>query len=769
MIQIRYKGSSTRPLSRSAAILLLSLAALPAFAVSSLSGSLTDPSGRVVPDAEVRLLRPADSSTRETATDSQGQFFFAHLDPGEYRLTAAFPGFETVTRSIVLADAAAGTESVQFVRASRGSESTTVTAEANELDVLSPDPAEQAFVRENSLDANPGHPGAPVLIPGYPTETASGGIKAPQYFAPGVAGDHGEPIAQFIEVGGYLVPNNLSANAHGNGYADPNLLVPQVLESVEVDGGAFNVREGNHSVNLAATYGLRSHLDPFLTVTGDARDIDLSAGLSPGPESWLAFEAAYGNGFLKRLEHREQYKFNAEKAFNLGAHRLTLAGFGYYGQSYVPGLVPISGSANDAGFPNLGDTIDPRQKDETHTALLALNDVWQLGDSQQLELSGFFRTYNLSLLSNFGQGLIRQSEFRTVGGGSAEYIKKFSASFSLLGGLEYEREAPRHDQLDRYGLFDPSRPGYYGTFVPVDRNNVTLGSITPYVAAEGGLSRHFRYYLGWRRDQISLDNRDLLAPENSFHKLAGVNSPKATLAFLPGDSHFAPLIALSFGEAFFTEDPRIGLGTASGTPVAKSRSYQLMASKLIHQTDIRLTLGQVASSAELAKIDPDTGLQFNQGPSRLRFMSLAVRRSFALGSFQASISKADARDLNDGQPTPEAPRTIYDLLGTIDKLPFGLKAKGEFDFVGRTPLGTGCDPRHVNAQCVGTRVQQFHAALVRPFLNDRLEAGVNLLVARGYTGQTTENFYPSMTQELVGVRMPSYASASFTYRFGPTR
>ena len=211
----------------------------------------------------------------------------------------------------------------------------------NAFDVLSPDPAEKVFVRQDLLDANPGRPGAPVSIPGYPIETASSGIKAPQYFAPGVAGDHGEPIAQYIAVGTYLVPNNLSANAHGNGYADPNIFIPEILESVQVDGGAYNVRQGNHSVNLAAVYGLRSHLDPFVTVTGDYRDIDVVSGFSPSPESFVAIEASYGNGFLKRLEHRQQYKLNGQRIFRLGNHQLTLLGIGYYGFSYVPGLVPI--------------------------------------------------------------------------------------------------------------------------------------------------------------------------------------------------------------------------------------------------------------------------------------------------------------------------------------------------------------------------------------------------------------------------------------------
>jgi hypothetical protein len=73
-------------------------------------------------------------------------------------------------------------------------------------------------------------------------------------------------------------------------------------------------------------------------------------------------------------------------------------------------------------------------------------------------------------------------------------------------------------------------------------------------------------------------------------------------------------------------------------------------------------------------------------------------------------------------------------------------------------------------------VKEFRGAVMRPFMNKRLTAGVNFLIARGYTGQTTENFCqdtqpasscnPSDIQEVVGVRIPSYASVSLTYRFG---
>jgi hypothetical protein len=744
---------------------------------SVLKGRVTDPQGNALPAASIQVAGHASSKggqfRRTAKSGPDGRFEIKTDSAGNFDLTVDADGFRPVTRSITIRPNANPEIEISMSELSTRVESVSVTADVNELDVLTPDPALRVFVRQDLLDANPGRPGAPVSIPGYPIETASSGIKAPQYFAPGVAGDHGEPIAQYVAVGAYLVPNNLSANAHGNGYADPNIFIPEILESVQIDGGAFNVREGNHSVNLAATYGLRSHLDPFVSITGDYRDLDLVAGWSPSPDSFLAFEAAYGNGFLDRLEHRQQYKFNGERVFHPGQNRLTLFGIGYYGRSYVPGLIPIfAENLYDDKFPNYGDTIDPRQKDQTHTALVALNDVWQLSGKQQFQFSGFFRTYNLSLFSDFGQGLIRQSEFRTVGGGNATYVNRVAEEFSLLAGFDSEREAPRRDDLDQYGLFDPANPGSYGPFTPKTANNVTIGSLTPYVAAEGLLARHLRYYLGWRRDEIDFDNDDLLHSQNSFQQWVGVNSPKATIAFLPRESWFLPLVSLSFGQSFYTDDPRIGqMSNTQGPPVSTAHSYQMVASKTIRNTDFKLTLGHVTTSQTLAKLDPDTGLPFDEGPGRLRFMTVAVRRNFSQGSLLLTFSKADARDLDSGQPTPEAPRTIFDLLGAAQKLPWHLQARGEFEYVGTKPLGPGCEP-NPNAECTGVPVKEFRAAVVRPFLNGRIDAGVNMLIAGGFTGQTTENFYPNLVvqgtviQDVVGVRIPSYASATLTYRFG---
>jgi hypothetical protein len=725
-------------------------------------GEVVDSAGKPVVRATVELS-PQLGRKREVLTNSVGRFEFGKLMPGSYVLVFNAPGFQTVSTTIKL-DNSTSTLQIDMVPTLSHKESVAVTADINQLDVLSPDPAEKVFVKQDLIDANPGRPGAPVSIPGYPIETASSGIKAPQYFAPGVAGDHGEPIAQFVAVGGYLVPNNLSANAHGNGYSDPNILIPSVIESVQVDGGAFNVRQGNHALNVAATYGLRSRVDPFVSLTGDYRDIDLVAGVSPAEKSFVAIEASLGNGFLQRLEHRQQYKLNSQRVFDLGRHELTLLGIAYWGRSYVPGLVPIfPDDDGDAGVVNYGDTIDPRQRDQTHTALAAVNDIWRLNSRQELQVSGFFRTYNLALFSNFGDGLIRQSEFRTVAAQSTSYVNKFSDALSVLAGLDWEREAPRRDNLDHYDNY--TGQFVYGPFTKVDSSDVTISSVTPYGALSGALGQHFRYYGGWRRDQIDITNVDRIDAEHSFQKWVGVNSPKATVSFVPGEMKFLPLVSASFGEAFFTEDPRIALGSANGTLVARSHNYQLVVSKTAAATDFKLTLGHVTTSSELAKIDPDTGLQEDQGPGRLEFLTAAVRQSFTGGSVLVTFSKADARDVDSGQPVPEAPRTIFDVLANVQRLPFGVQARGEFEFVGKKPLGTGCLP-DVNAQCLGTAVKEFRGAVVRPFLDERLNVGVNFLLAGGYTGQTLESFGGSEISEVVGVRIPSYASVNLTWKFG---
>jgi hypothetical protein len=91
-------------------------------------------------------------------------------------------------------------------------------------------------------------------------------------------------------------------------------------------------------------------------------------------------------------------------------------------------------------------------------------------------------------------------------------------------------------------------------------------------------------------------------------------------------------------------------------------------------------------------------------------------------------------------------------VGSIDRLPWKLRARGEFEYVGAKPLGDGF---------TSIAVRDIRGAIVRPILSTRATVGVNFLLATGYTGQTTEVLD---VERVVGVYLPSYASVSFTYR-----
>src|SRR5215472_7762278 len=721
----------------------------PAAIATTVSGNITDPQGSVVAGATVRLLRRADSSHRETQTDSQGQFSFSQVDSGEYRLTAEYPGFVSVMRTIALSDGNL-TENIQFPGIASQTESVIVSADVSDVGVFAPDPAQRIMVRDETLDANPGRPGMPIAIPGMPVESPAGGVKPPQYFVPGVAGDHGEPIAMFFQVGGFLFPDNLPANAHGNGYADPNVVIPIAIESAQTDGGAFNVREGNNSVNSSVIFGLRDRLDPTIRLTGDYRDLNLVAGWSPrnpANKSWVGLEVSYGNGFLQRLEHRKQYKGNVSRVFDLGKHELTVYGIGYHGFAYQPGLIPTDTRVAD-------DTIDARQREETSNGAVIFNDVWRVTDRRQFQFSGFYRYYTLDVRPNFGDGLIRQSEHRNVNSEDILYAETFSKSFSLLAGMNFRREAPRALALDR--ITDNNG------LQPVTDNNLTLNFYSPFVSADGTVLRVLHYNLGYRRDEVTFDNEDLYRSNLSFSRHASINSPKETITFLPpASSSYLPSVSLSYGQSFHVNDPRIGTtAIPGGSIVSKARSYQLVLSKTIARTEFRVTLEHVTTAQQLARISNDTGLQEDVGPGILKSLTVTARRNFSHGFVQGLFARADARDRLTGEPTPEAPRQIWDFLGTMDRLPFHLLARGEYEEVGRKPLGDGF---------IAVPVREFRGALIRAFASKGIDVGVNFLIASGYGGQTLETLAlpgeASPFERIAGLPLKSYATASFSYHF----
>ncbi len=124
-----------------ACIILLGICALGTWGQStaSLSGTVTDPSGAVIPKAHVTVHSIATGADRAIDTDSAGLYVVPSLQPGDYSIQVSAPGFgpyklvkltlqvdQAATANVRLSVSTAG-ETVQVNDASAQIEAQTIT------------------------------------------------------------------------------------------------------------------------------------------------------------------------------------------------------------------------------------------------------------------------------------------------------------------------------------------------------------------------------------------------------------------------------------------------------------------------------------------------------------------------------------------------------------------------------------------------------------------------------------------------------------------
>src|SRR6266481_1386547 len=69
---------------------------------ATLSGSVHDSTGAVVPQVKITLKSAAQGVSRATTTDGDGRYNFSAVDPGTYELRAERTGFNTEVKSGVV-------------------------------------------------------------------------------------------------------------------------------------------------------------------------------------------------------------------------------------------------------------------------------------------------------------------------------------------------------------------------------------------------------------------------------------------------------------------------------------------------------------------------------------------------------------------------------------------------------------------------------------------------------------------------------------------
>src|SRR5258706_3408309 len=87
----------TNRLSSFVVLLLVGVGASFAQSTATLSGVVTDPSGAVVPGAQVTVHSLATGLDRQITTDSAGIYVVPSLEPGDYQVQAKAAGFSLYT------------------------------------------------------------------------------------------------------------------------------------------------------------------------------------------------------------------------------------------------------------------------------------------------------------------------------------------------------------------------------------------------------------------------------------------------------------------------------------------------------------------------------------------------------------------------------------------------------------------------------------------------------------------------------------------------
>src|SRR5260370_40438774 len=79
-----------------ALVLLLCALSLYGQSLTSVSGTVTDPSGAVIAGATITLTNMATGSQRQDKSESIGRYSFAQNQPGKYQISATSTGFAWV-------------------------------------------------------------------------------------------------------------------------------------------------------------------------------------------------------------------------------------------------------------------------------------------------------------------------------------------------------------------------------------------------------------------------------------------------------------------------------------------------------------------------------------------------------------------------------------------------------------------------------------------------------------------------------------------------
>ena len=537
--------------------------------------------------------------------------------------------------------------------------------------------ATEGIVFDKQLQLRPVSRTAELLefVPGLIATQHSGEGKANQYFVRGFNLDHGTDFA--IRLDG--MPVNMPSHGHGQGYADINFVIPELVSRMSYRKGPYYADGGDFATAGQADFSYANRLEQGLAhlTLGENSYQRVFAGNTfdvAGGGLTLAAALSRYNGpwdLDQDLDKRKSViKYHQEDE----AVSWSITGMTYNNSWDATDQIPLR--AVDNGTLGRWGNIDPTDGGESRRHSLSFDWQHTLSDVSDWQFRAWGLDYAMDLYSNFTYfandpvrgDQFQQTDSRRVAGMDAEYrrvLTALSVPTTLRLGVQH-----RYDDI-HVGLHLSEQRARYDS---VRDDFVQQSLSSSYAALEQQWSERVRSEVSLRADHYRLDVTDLLGP-NSGRGSDTLLSPKLNLVYTPLDGVET---FFSIGRGFHSNDARgatIVQDPASGEsaelvdPLASARSIEIgMRTALIPKTQLAITAFTMRLDSELVYVGDAGNTEASDGSQRegIEINALYTPTSWLLFDADASWTKARLRGVGTDNRIPNSVKNTASMGVIVD-------------------------------------------------------------------------------------------------------
>lgn len=491
----------------------------------------------------------------------------------------------------------------------------------------------------------------PLLRPGEAMETVpglvvtqhSGDGKANQYFLRGYNLDHGTDFATSIDG----VPVNLPTNAHGQGYADLNYMIPELIDTIDYRKGPYFAQNGDFASAGSADVHYVSKLDRSIAditagsfgyqrmLFAGSTTLATPAAAQQGPTLLGAVEALRENGPWTTPE--DLHKLNALARLSDGsrANGWSVDGNLYSAHWNSTDQVPLS--LVQSGQFGRYSALDPTDGGQSERVVLS-GEWHHSDDSGYSRASAYLQHYKLQLWSDFtfyayrnpllgcaqiaanlGTTLPADCPLAPNANSPTDQFSQFEVR-NFLGGelvhgwfgdlLGHESQTEiglqlRHDQIN-VGLLDTQSRV---TFATVDDDHVGETETGLYVQNMTTWTPWLRSLAGLREDHVAMNMRSTIIAQNTGSAAQSQISPKLSLIFGPwARTEFF----VNAGRGFHSNDARGVIDTVDPTTGQPSSPVPALVASFGKEIGVRTeVVPGLQTSVSLWSLHSDSELVYN--------------------------------------------------------------------------------------------------------------------------------------------------------------